>query len=206
VDTVYPRARHLVKVGLLRSAVVAGFTLVLTGSLELSPGAVPPEPPAAQSESLPWDTALSVERRKATLVLVLDAGEPSAEMSLAELRRTIVGREETVVAHVVFVVRDDEFVARSLWGEAASIPGVHVLRDAGGVEAARLAATSGTAVLYRPDRRLLFRGASMQELPPLLDRPTTDTVAPPRRRDAAHRRPGPLDDWIEPDSSDGSTL
>lgn len=197
----YSKTRHLMTVLLQRAAAVAGFTFLLTASrLPLSS---PPPPAAAEAkpETLPWDSTLTTSRLKATLVLVLDATSPSAVISLNELRLTVAGREATVNTHVVFVVRPDEFVARELWGAATSIPGAHVVRDAGGVEATRLAATSGTAVLYRADRRLLFRGATMQELPSLLDHPTTNTVAPPRRTDAANRRPGPLDDWIDTGSS-----
>jgi hypothetical protein len=203
---VYPGTRHLVTVTLQRAAVVAGFTFVLSGALDLGSRAASDVQQAQEPESLGSDGTLTTSRLKATLVLVLDAGAPSGEVYLDELRQTISGRERSVNAHVVFVVGKDEFVERELWGEAMSIPGVHVVRDAGGVEAARLSARSGTLVLYRADRRLLFRGASMQELAPLLDRSTTGTVSPPRRQDAAHRRPGPLDDGIEPCSSRGELL
>lgn len=202
----YRVTRSLATVLLQRAAVVVGFAFLLGSKLTPLAGPPAPEVEEAKPEILPWDSTLTTQRRKATLVLVLDAGAPSAEVSISELRQTLAGREDMVTAHVVFVVREDEFVERELWGRAASIPGVHVLRDAGGVEAGRLAATVGTAVLYRADRRLLYRGASMQELPALLDQPTTDGIAPPRRRDAAQRRPGPLDDWIDPDSSRGATL
>jgi hypothetical protein len=195
-----------VSVGLLRAAVVLEFALVLGASVGAAP-TPDTELSAPPAETVPHDTTLAVERGKATVVLVLDAGAPSASVTLGELRRTIAGREDTLVTHVVFVIQDDQFVGRALWGEAASIPGVHVLRDAGGAEARRHAATSGTTVLYRADRRLLFRGVSMQELPPLLDHPATNVgMPPPRRRDAAQRRPGPLDDWVDPVSGSSSTL
>jgi hypothetical protein len=190
---------HWVGVGLFRAAVVVEFAFVLGASVGGAPTTAHTElsPPAA--ETVPYDTTLTLERSKATMLLVLDAGAPSAEVTLGELRRTIAGREDTLVAHVVFVVQAEEFVSRALWGEAASIPGVHVLRDAGGVEATKHSATTGTTVLYR--------GASMQALPPLLDHPATNLgVPPPRRRDAAQRRPGPLDDWIDPESGTSSTL
>jgi hypothetical protein len=203
---VYPRTRHPAMVALQRAAVVAGFTFVLAGGLDLASRAAKDEVPEQEPESLLSDGALTTSRLKATLVLVLDANAPSAELHLDELRQTISGHEETVNAHVVFVVPKDEFVALELWGEATSIAGVHVVRDVDGLEATRLGACSGTTLLYRADRRLLFRGASLQELAPLLDRSTTGTVAPPRRQDAAHRRPGPLDDWIEPGSSHEALL
>jgi hypothetical protein len=203
---VYSRTRHLVTVALQRAAVVTGFTWVLAGGLDLMSRTKAPTEPAQEPERLNSDGTLTTSRLKATLVLVVDAAAPSADAYLDELRQTMSGHEETVNAHVVFVVEPDSFVARELWDEALSIPGVRVVRDAGGLEAARLAAPTGTAVLYRADRRLLFRGSSLQELPPLLDRSTTGTVAPPRRRDAAHRRPGPLDDWIEPESSRGAAM
>jgi hypothetical protein len=198
---------HLVSVGLLRAAVVLEFAFVLGASVGRTPTATDTAPSQPAGETVPYDTTLALERSKATMVLVLDGSAPSAEVTLGELRRTIAGREETLVAHVVFVVRTDEFVSRSVWVEAASIPGVHVLRDAGGAEAKRHSATSGTTVLYRADRRLLFRGASMQELPPLLDHPATNVGAPrPPRKDAAQRRPGPLEDWIDTYSDTSSTL
>ena len=177
---------HGVGVGLLRAAVVVQFAFVLGAGVGGAPPATHTElaPPAA--ETVPYDTTLTLERRKATMVLVLDAGAPSAEATLGELRRIVAGREETLVAHVVFVVLADEFVSRTLWGEAASIPGVHVLRDAGGVEAAKHSATTGTTVLYRADRRLLFRGASMLGLPPL---PMTPAETSARRRATGSSEP-----------------
>jgi hypothetical protein len=198
---------HRVSVGLLRAAVVVEFAFVLGASVGRTPTATDTELSRPAAETVPYDTTLALERSKATVVLVLDASAPSAEVTLGELRRTIAGREETLVAHVVFVVKTDEFVARSVWGEATSIPGVHVLRDAGGAEAKRHSATSGTTVLYRADRRLLFRGASMQELPAMLDHPATNLGVPrPRRKDAAQRRPGPLEDWVDTSSDGSSTL
>jgi hypothetical protein len=198
---------HGVSVGLLRAAVVLEFAFVLGSGVGGTPTAADTELSAPVAETVPYDTTLSLERNKATMVLVLDAGTPSAEVTLGELRRTIAGREETLVAHVVFVVQADEFVPRAVWGEAASIPGVHVLRDTGGAEARRHSATSGTSVLYRADRRLLFRGASMQGLPPLLDHPATNVGVPgPKRKDAAQRRPGPLDDWVDSPSGTSAIL
>ncbi len=131
---------------------------------------------------------------------------PNAERGLAELRQIIDGREATCVSHVVFVVHDQEFIPRALWTTAASMRGVHVLRDSAGVEAARLSAKPGTTLLYGTDRRLIFRGASTLELPAILDRPATNTGAPPTRKDSARRRPGPLEDWIDPDGSRASKL
>lgn len=192
-----------VSVLLLKAAAVLEFALVL--SVGVGTPRTAAQPAVSQPEALPSSSGLTAERGKATVVVVLDPNAASAELSLGELRRTIAGREASLVAHVVFVVDSGDFVPRELWTSAASIPGAHVLRDSGGTEAVRLAAKPGTTMLYAADRRLLFRG-SLLELSPLLDRPTTDSGAPAPRKDAAHRRKGPLEDWVDAASTRNAHL
>jgi hypothetical protein len=181
-----------------------GFALMLGEGFGRVPE--PKAPTVIRREALPESSGLATHRDKATIVLVLDPNAPGAELALAELRQTIDGRESTCVAHVVFVVNEQEFIPRALWTTAASMRGVHVLRDSAGAEAGRLQAKPGTTLLYGADRRLLFRGGSTLELPSILDRPATNTGVPPTRKDSARRRPGPLEDWIAPASTRSSRL
>jgi hypothetical protein len=65
-------------------------------------------------------------------------------------------------ATILFVKPDgfeEEWEQADLWHEASRIPGVAVVSDAGGVEAARFgAATSGQTLLYDSKGGLLFSG------------------------------------------------
>jgi hypothetical protein len=67
-----------------------------------------------------------------------------------------------LAATVLFVKPEgfeEEWEQSDLWNEASRIPGVAVVSDAGGVEAARFgAATSGQALLYDSKGDLLFSG------------------------------------------------
>jgi hypothetical protein len=67
------------------------------------------------------------------------------------------------LAATVLVLRPegvaDGWERTDLWDSAAAIPGVSVASDAGGAESRRFcAATSGQALLYAADGRLLFAG------------------------------------------------
>ena len=67
-----------------------------------------------------------------------------------------------VNAHVVFIRPEgltEDWVKSDLWWKASAIPGVTVEIDNGNVEARRFhVETSGEALLYGSDRRLLFEG------------------------------------------------
>ena len=69
------------------------------------------------------------------------------------------GKLKTVVLFVRPVGTPVGWEKTDLWESAASIPGVSVFSDDNGVEAQRFGAeTSGQAILYSTDGRLLFQG------------------------------------------------
>jgi hypothetical protein len=67
-----------------------------------------------------------------------------------------------VNANVLFIQPEgfnDEWAQTDLWQSAATIPGVTVRQDSGGIEARRFhAETSGQVLLYDAAGRLLFSG------------------------------------------------
>jgi hypothetical protein len=196
---VYPSRLARTAVGLLRAAAVLGFALLLGEGFGKVPE--PKAPVVVRREALPEASGIATHRDKATIVLVVDPNAADAELALTQLRQTIDGRASTCVAHVLFVVGEQDFVPHAIWTTAVAMRGVHVLRDTGGTTARQLQARAGTTLLYGVDRRLVFRGSSTLELPAILDRPATNTGTPPARKDTARRRPGLLDDWIDPRST-----
>jgi hypothetical protein len=82
--------------------------------------------------------------------------------SLGELARLMARLRGRLSATVVFMRPAGTaaaWVETDTWRTAASIPGVTVVRDDGGVEAARFRAhTSGAVLLYAADGRLSFHG------------------------------------------------
>jgi hypothetical protein len=113
-----------------------------------------------------WPTATALERRLRgpTLVMIAHPYCPCTRASLAELSRLmsrIAGRAD---AYVVFVAPEgvadgEDWTSQPSWRQAAAIPGVRVVRDEHGAEAARFGAhTSGQIVVYDENGRLAFRG------------------------------------------------
>jgi hypothetical protein len=97
-----------------------------------------------------------------TLVMLAHPQCPCTRASIGELARLMTQAQGRVTAYVLFV-KPPEFSEgweqTDLWASAAAIPGVTVVRDDDGVEAARFgAATSGQTVLYDAAGNLLFSG------------------------------------------------
>lgn len=136
-------------------AIGAGFWLVW--SHQNTPGAasVPPSQWPANSRIKP---ASSIP----TLVMIAHPHCPCTRASIGELAVLMTHCQGRVVAYVLFVKpRDlpDGWERTDLWDSAASIPGVTVLSDEGGLEASQFnAETSGATVLYDAEGRLLFSG------------------------------------------------
>jgi hypothetical protein len=136
--------------------VVAG--LVLLQAHDATPGQAG-EPQARR----PGSTLLAIDPDRANLILVAHPRCPCTRASLGELSRILAKCRGAVAAHVLFTVSDASSVAEwratDLWRLAAEIPGVRVVADEGGAEAARLGvATSGHVLLHDAAGRLLFSG------------------------------------------------
>ncbi len=97
-----------------------------------------------------------------TLLVFAHPRCPCTRATIGELARLMARRQGRVDARVLFYTpRDaaDDWRQTDLWDMAREIPGVSVAGDEDGVEAARFSvATSGHAILYAADGRLLFSG------------------------------------------------
>ncbi len=136
-------------------AVVVGFLLLI--GYETTAGGVGPARPC-----WPTGSGLRPEPGRANLLVFLHPRCPCSRATLDELAKVLTHCPDRAAVWVVFV-RPPGFAAgwerTALWERAASLPGVRVLADGGGVEARRFgAATSGQVLLYGPDGGLLFHG------------------------------------------------
>ncbi|MEA2736251.1 MAG: hypothetical protein QOE14_2702 [Humisphaera sp.] len=119
--------------------------------------------PAARSPTAwPQDTSVLQERGLPTLILLMHPKCPCSRATVEELAKLMSHAQGRLVARVLMIRPDGvaKFWERTdLWQTAAAIPGVTVVADAQGSESRRFgAATSGQALLYSPDGRLLFAG------------------------------------------------
>lgn len=136
-------------------AICAGMKLVL--DYQSAPGtaaAAPARWPRLASYTPPSD--------RATLVLLAHprcACTRATFSDLAQLVARAPGRLAVLVLIVVPPGLDSAWAETSLWREAQAIPGARVVLDRGGLAARRFGAyTSGQAILYGADGRLLFEG------------------------------------------------
>jgi hypothetical protein len=124
---------------------------------ESTPGAA-----AAAPGRWPVDSRIKRATDGATLIMLAHPHCPCTRASVGELARLMTQARGRVTAYVLFV-KPVDFSAgweqTDLLTSAAAIPGVSVVRDDDGVEAARFhAATSGQTMLYDAEGKLLFSG------------------------------------------------
>jgi hypothetical protein len=111
-----------------------------------------------------WPSASRISRpsHRATLLMFAHPQCPCTHASVSELARLMARFDGRLAGYVVFAKPADvaeDWEHTELRRRAAAIPGVSVLSDEGGIEAARFRAlTSGATVVYDPDGRLLFSG------------------------------------------------
>ena len=118
--------------------------------------------PAAAPRVWPNSTSISRVAGLPTLVLLIHPHCPCTRATIDELAKLMTECQGKVSANVL-VLRPDGAAAgwerTDLWDSAAAIPGVSVRADIGGAESRRFgAATSGQALLYAANGRLLFAG------------------------------------------------
>jgi hypothetical protein len=121
-----------------------------------------PDVPARAPLEWPGETGRSGEGGTPTLVLFAHPRCPCSRATIRELAKLMTDCRGKLTA-TVLVLRPDGvpegWERTDLWQSAAAIPGVSVRCDAGGIESRRFgAATSGQALLYAADGRLLFVG------------------------------------------------
>jgi hypothetical protein len=112
-------------------------------------------------ERWPADTRLKPAAERATLILFGHPKCPCTRATLSELARLMDRYGDRLEAWVLFATPEgaaEDFSHTDLWSSAERIPGVHVLRDELGAEAARFGVeTSGTVALYQKGK-LIFHG------------------------------------------------
>jgi hypothetical protein len=125
-------------------------------------------PGAAADAPARWPAASRLPRdpHRPTLVMLAHPRCSCTQASLAELAEVLARAPERAQVYVVFirptrVAGDGDWDRTGLRRAAEAIPGVTVVRDDDGREAALFQArTSGQTLLYAPDGRLLFSGGT----------------------------------------------
>jgi hypothetical protein len=117
---------------------------------------------AAASDRWPAESRIRRAADRATLVMLAHPHCPCTRASIGELSRLMTQAKGRLEAYVIFVKPpnfSDGWEQTDLWTSAEAIPGVTVVRDDEGVEASRFhAATSGQAILYNSEGKLIFSG------------------------------------------------
>jgi hypothetical protein len=146
----------LFALGVWVAALGSGFTILVRYAS--APGAMDTAPRLAW----PADSRLARRPHRPTLVMFAHPHCPCSRASVSELARLLQRVPDGLEAYVLFVrprETSPDWDRTDLWRSAAAIPGVTVLGDEDGVEAARFhALTSGLTVVYDGEGRLLFRG------------------------------------------------
>lgn len=151
---------HAVYHQLLPSAVwliLVGCGLIALFRYEKAPG-----PPEVSPQTWPRESRLSRDPLLPTLVLFAHPRCPCTRATVGELALLLARVSGKVTCTVVFMkppLVAEDWMETDLWRSAKAIPGVTVVRDESGVEANRFGAkTSGYALLYARDEKLLFQG------------------------------------------------
>lgn len=142
------------------------IAVVVTGLATLAAYDNRPGIAAGAPERWPSDTALRLDARRPTLVMLAHPRCSCTEASLSELAEILARAPGRAQVYVVFI-RPTRAAGMADWDRtglrraAEAIPGVTVVRDEDGREAARFVArTSGQTLLYGSDGRLLFSGGT----------------------------------------------
>ncbi|NTX09998.1 RedB protein [Myxococcus sp. CA051A] len=136
-------------------AMVVGFALLARHAL--TPG-------TAHESPARWPSSVSPPRAEGrpTLVMLAHPRCPCTRASLGELSVLMEHARGQLDARVLFLQPEGtsgDWTQGPLWRAAAAIPGVTVLKDAGGEQARRFGAvTSGHSLLYDAAGRLRFSG------------------------------------------------
>jgi len=179
----------------LRILAAGWLALVSTGMVLLAaykgtPGVVAPSP-----RHWPVGTTLSHDPAQPTLVLFLHPQCPCSRATIGELEMLMAQLHDPLRVQVAFIQppgTSDDWVETDLWSTAARIPGVSVLRDREGIEAARFQVqTSGEALLYSAGGELLYEGGITIARGHAGENPGRSSIAAlvQGQRPPTHRRP-----------------
>jgi hypothetical protein len=136
------------------AGVIGGGAMVMRH--EFTPG------PSAKAAAWRGDSSLQLAKDRPTLVMFIHPRCPCSGASLEELNRIMTHCRDRMSVNVVFFTptqSPEQWVNQSSWKQAASIPGVHTVRDDDGAIARRFGAvTSGQVLLFDQRGRLSFSG------------------------------------------------
>ena len=148
--------------GLLLAGGILWLLLVMAGMRVMALHEFTPGVAARPFGQWPQTSALRRAEDRPTLVLFLHPQCPCSRASLEELARIVARCRSRLTVYALFckpIGTPDGWEKTGTWHQAQAIPGVQVLTDLQGVEARRFTAkTSGQALLYAADGRLLFSG------------------------------------------------
>lgn len=134
-----------------------GVGLSLLWDYENAPG-----PVTAPPDQWPADSRIHLATDHATLIMLIHPHCPCTRASISELARLMAQAQGRVTAYILVLNHagsSNSLEKTDLWQSAASIPGVNLFIDDGGIEALRFhAVTSGQTALYDTEGRLLFSG------------------------------------------------
>jgi hypothetical protein len=146
------------------AAAVAWFAAVAAGLAGMAAYANRPGQAAHAPARWPDDSRLTRDQSRPTIVMLAHPQCDCTRASLMELAKVMAQAPGEAHALVVFMMPsgvDDSWRETSLWRLASRIPGVTVVRDDGGAEAARFrVATSGQTLMYDAAGRLVFSGGT----------------------------------------------
>jgi hypothetical protein len=138
------------------------MTVVVGGLAYLWVYAATPGDNGTAPDRWPADSTIIPASERPTLLVFAHPHCACTRATIGELAVLMARCQNLVDARVLFCVPSeaaDDWRTTDLWNMAREIPGVAVGCDEGGIEAARFSiATSGHAVLYSADGRLLFSG------------------------------------------------
>lgn len=149
--------QYVVAVLTVAWATAVGFGTTLLWKYEAVPG-------IAARPTTGWPDGTGVSRRDdlPTLILSVHPHCPCSRATIGELSQLMTachGQLKAIVLMQRPAGMPDGWEQTDLWTSASAIPGVNVVTDLAGVESHRFgAATSGQALLYANDGRLLFAG------------------------------------------------
>ena len=140
----------------------AWLACVTAGFLVLAVYEKQPGPSADAPSDWPAGCALPPPAGRHVLVMFGHPHCPCTRASMSELERIAARTRGRLDVHVVFYADralGDGWERGDLWEQATAIPHARVWSDPEGVLAGRFdARTSGQALVYAPDGRLVFRG------------------------------------------------
>lgn len=139
-------------------AIVVGFALLLR--YQFSAGQA-----AEAHAQWPGSSKVPLAQGRPTLIVVAHPKCPCSSATLDELARLMANCDGKVEAYVLFMLPQGERASGEEWHDTAlrrqaeGITGVTAIDDPDGVEGQRFGVfTSGNALLYDPNGRLLFAG------------------------------------------------